>query len=90
MVLHPHVLAFDVAGFAEAFLERGHLACGAVERPAANQPDHRHRRLLRVRGERQCNRTGEQRYELAPLIRSPRRLWQAGIAESLGRAPSQS
>ena len=33
VVLDRHVLAFDVAGFVEAFAERGHIARGGIGRP---------------------------------------------------------
>ena len=52
VVLDRHVLAFDVAGFAEAFAERGRIARGGIGRPAVDKPDHRQRRLLRARRER--------------------------------------
>ena len=52
VVLDRHVLAFDVAGFVEAFAERGHIARGGIGRPAVDKPDHRQRRLLRARRER--------------------------------------
>ena len=38
--------------------------------------DYRHRRLLRARPERPCCRASNQRYELAPSHRCPRRLGQ--------------
>jgi hypothetical protein len=66
MVLDHHVLALDVAGFAEAFTERGCMARGAIERPAADKADHRHRRLLRARRPRPRRRSAaEQRDEFA-------------------------
>ena len=50
VVLHRHVLALDVAGFAEAFTERSGTAHGGLGRPGVDEADHRHRRLLRARG----------------------------------------
>jgi hypothetical protein len=47
VVLDEHVLALDVAAFAEAFGECGCMARGAIERPTTDKPDHRHRWLLR-------------------------------------------
>ena len=74
MVLDRHVLAFDVAGFVEAFAERGRKARGGIGRPVSDKPDHRHRRLLRARSERPRYRhTAEKRDELASLHVSPLR-----------------
>jgi hypothetical protein len=51
----------------KAFAERGHKPRGAIGRPVSDKPDHRHRRLLRARGERPRDcRTAEKRDELAP------------------------
>ena len=52
-VFHRQVLSLDIAGFAQSLLERGHKRhpggrCAA----SAEEADHRHRLLLRVRGER--------------------------------------
>src|SRR5262249_9115687 len=66
VVLDDHVLALDIAGFAEAFRERGCMARGAIERPTADKADHGHRWLLRARGERIRRRAAEKRDELAP------------------------
>ena len=52
VVLDRHVLALDVAGFVEAFTERSGMAHGGLGRPAADEADDRHRRLLRARRER--------------------------------------
>jgi hypothetical protein len=53
VVLDRHVLAFDGAGFAEAFAKRDHIV---ISRPGVDYPDHRQRPLLSVRGERPCSR----------------------------------
>src|SRR5262249_35869630 len=66
MVLDRHVLTLDVAGFAEAFMERSGIVHGGLGRPGADEADDWHRRLLRPRRERPCGRTAEQRDELAP------------------------
>jgi hypothetical protein len=67
MVLDGHVLALNVAGFAEAFRERGRMASGAIERSTADKADYGHRRLLRARRERpRSRRAAEQRDERAP------------------------
>ena len=65
VVLDRHVLTLDVAGFVEAFAERGHIACVGIGRTYADKPDHRHRRLLRVRSERRRNGSAAERgYEV--------------------------
>src|SRR5262245_56588834 len=45
--------------------ECGHEFLAVSERPAAQNSDHRHRRLLRARRERPRSGAAEQRYELA-------------------------
>src|SRR5262249_37855359 len=66
MVLHRHVLAFDVAGFVEALAEPGNK--GRIRQSGTDEADHRHRRLLRMHRERPrgCS-AAEQRDELAPF-----------------------
>src|SRR5262245_10488972 len=50
MVLNDSILAFNVAGFAEAFRERCRMASGAIERSTTDKADHRQLlRLLRAR-----------------------------------------
>src|SRR6476659_3173897 len=56
------MLAFDVASFVEAFAERGHNVRGLAGRSGAEEPDDRHRTLLRPCRERPCRRA-EQRDE---------------------------
>src|SRR5262245_35446559 len=66
-ILDDDILALDVAGFTNALTERGQLACTISRRPrAAEEPDHRHRGLLRVRRERPRRCAADQRDELAP------------------------
>jgi hypothetical protein len=48
VVLDRHVLAFDVAGFVEAFAERGHITRVGIGRPVSDKSDHRHLWLLRA------------------------------------------
>jgi hypothetical protein len=52
VVFDRHILAFDIAGFAEAFAERRRTRRGAFGRPAVDKPDHRHCRLLRAHRKR--------------------------------------
>src|SRR5262245_26490683 len=67
-ILDHDILALDVAGFTNALTECGQLACTIGRRPrAAEESDHRHRRLLRTRRPRpRGRRAAEQRYELTP------------------------
>src|ERR1700736_2405281 len=48
-ILDRHVLALGVATFADTWGERSHKVCSARRRRAAENTDHRRRRLLRVR-----------------------------------------
>jgi hypothetical protein len=41
------VLAFDIAGFAEAFAECGHVTRGSIGRPVSNKPNYRQHGILR-------------------------------------------
>src|SRR5258708_6039924 len=52
MVLDRYVPAFDIAGFVEAFAERGRVGCADIGRAGVDEPDHRQRRLLRACCER--------------------------------------
>src|SRR5215472_13043212 len=67
VVLDHHVLTFDVASLIETFAECCRVARGGICRPAANESDHQHGRLLRPRRERPRRHTAEQRDEIAPL-----------------------
>src|SRR5499427_2494969 len=67
-ILDHDILALDVAGFANALPECGQIACAIGKRRTAEEPDHRHRRLLRTRRERPRNhRAAEQRDEIAAV-----------------------
>src|SRR5215471_15329518 len=66
MVLNCHVLAFDWAGFVEAFAEGGDIARVGIGRPVSDKPDHRHRGLLRACRKRpRRRRAADERDELA-------------------------
>src|SRR5262249_5500543 len=73
MIIRPavfdrHILAFDVAGFGEAAVERRCERYVARSYRAIEEPDHRHRRLLRPRRERpRSRRAAEQRDECAAV-----------------------
>src|SRR5215475_5019958 len=64
-ILNRHILALDVAGFTKALAECGQISCTIDRRRAAEEPNHRHSRLLRARRERPCRRAAEQRDERA-------------------------
>src|SRR5215468_3183731 len=66
-ILDRHILAFDVPAFADALPECGHKTCSVGGRRAAEEPDYRHRRLLRARRQRPRHRAPDQRDELAAL-----------------------
>jgi hypothetical protein len=55
-VFDRHILTFDVPGFVEALMEWCHRIGGLAWRPAAEKPDHGHRRLLCTRRERPSGR----------------------------------
>ena len=65
-IFDRHVLALDIAGFLQALTERGHHGRVPARRCAVEEPDHRHRRLLRPRRQRPRRRAAEQGDELAP------------------------
>src|SRR5260370_30075483 len=66
-ILDRQILALDVAGFTKTLAECGQIACTIDRRPrATEEPDHRHRGLLRPRRKRpRSRRAAEQRDELA-------------------------
>src|SRR5262245_25367661 len=66
-ILDHNILALDVAGFTKALPECGQIACTIRKRRAAEESDHRHRRLRRARRGRPRHRAAEQRDELAPF-----------------------
>src|SRR5262249_53162530 len=68
--LNYDVVAFEEPPLAQAFTERGEHTLRVLRRPAAHEPNHRHRGLLRARRERPRGRTAEQRDELAAAAHS--------------------
>jgi hypothetical protein len=58
-------LAVAEAPLPEALRECGPQRLGEIRRRVVEEPDHRHRRLLRARSERPCGSAAEQRDELA-------------------------
>ena len=88
-----HVAALDKAGLAQALAERAHPARPQVGRFAAEEPDHRHRRLLRVRRQRpRCRRAARGGRWLPDgfLIQSPRRRATEVLAELPFPSPVRS
>jgi len=55
-VFDRNVLSLDIAGFAQPLANSGHKRHEQAGRRAAEEADHRHRLLLRARGERPCDR----------------------------------
>src|SRR5262245_13536240 len=67
-VFDRHVPARDIAGFRQALAKRGQELCILTRRPGVEEPEHRHRRLLRASSERPCDRrAGDKRDKLAPF-----------------------
>ena len=50
-----YIAALDVAGFIQALAERRNEIGGGLGRTGSEEPDHRHRRLLRARCKRPCD-----------------------------------
>src|SRR5262245_24290788 len=55
-----------MAVLVQALAEGGQELHVCARRPGAEEPDHRHRRLLRTRGERRRRRAADQGADLAP------------------------
>src|SRR5262249_1290877 len=66
-VLDRHVLGLDIAGLLQALTECSHHRHVAARRCAVEEPDPRHRRLLRPRRDRPRRSAAKQRDELAPF-----------------------
>src|SRR5262245_59903533 len=79
-ILNRHILALDVAGFTKALAECGQISCTIDRRRAAEEPNHRHSRLLRARRERPCRRAAGQRDERA----APHSITSSARASSVG------
>src|SRR5262249_41200808 len=80
VVRHRDVLTFDVAGFVEALMERGHVALRGLGRSGIDEAHDRHRRLLRARRERPRRRAAEERDERA----APHSITSSAIAKTPG------
>src|SRR5262249_21099850 len=59
-IFNFYVLTFDIAEFAETGSKCGQERRIGPGKPAAQKPDHRHRRLLRARRERPRSRATDQ------------------------------
>src|SRR5262249_39698211 len=66
-ILDCYVLALDIAGILQALAKCAQTLGSPVRRRGVEEPNNRHRRLLRARRDRPCRRAGKQRYELAVL-----------------------
>jgi hypothetical protein len=65
-IFDRNVLALNITGFLQALTERGHLGRKAVGRCDVEEPDHRHRRLLRKRCARPCDGSAAKRCDKSP------------------------
>ncbi len=54
-VFDHQILSLDIAGIAQSLAESSYQQGSLAGRPAAEETDHRHRRLLRARGKRPCD-----------------------------------
>src|SRR5262249_18522485 len=87
-VFRRYVLALDVADFAQALPEREQTVCEMESRSTAEDPDHRHRRLLRARRKRPRGRAAKKGDELAAvqsITSSARASSVAGISRPRAR-----
>jgi hypothetical protein len=66
-VFDRHITPFHVASFGQTLAKYRHLRREWPRQSRAEKPDHRQRRLLRLRGERPRRRPAEKSDELAPL-----------------------
>jgi len=83
-------LAFDIAGFRQALAERGYEKFEGLGRTAIEGSNHRHRRLLRARGQRPCNYTGAEKPDEFPPPHGIYSLAENHLPESLIRSSSES
>src|SRR5262249_23898668 len=65
-IFDRHIPPFGIAVFAQSSPKRTQQGCEHVARSSIEEPDHRHRRLLRARRERPCSRAPDERDEVAP------------------------
>src|SRR5262245_52339599 len=67
-VFDRHIAAVDITGFTQAATERGREIGSVILTERVQEPDNRHRPLLRAPRPRPCRcRAAEERYELAAL-----------------------
>src|SRR5262249_41828604 len=64
-VLNRNIVVFEMASFAQPLAKSDKGITPRLDRNAVENPDHRHRRLLRPRRQRPRRRAAEQRDELA-------------------------
>jgi hypothetical protein len=66
-ILDRNILALNIARLGDTSVECRYKVRCLFGRPGVEEPDHRHRRLLRARRERPSGRSAKQSDELAPL-----------------------
>src|SRR5450759_5124293 len=79
-VFNLHILAVDISAYLQALHEGGHELRIPVRRTDVEEPNHRHRWLLRARCKRPRSRAAEKRNELA----SPHSITSSARARSIG------
>src|SRR5262249_52539883 len=89
-ILDCRILALDIAGFAQTPTESGYAGGERYSRPAVEETDHRHRRLLRARHKRPRDGRAEERDELAPLHRCNHSITSSAMASNLSGTLSPS
>src|SRR5262245_28572547 len=74
-VFDRHILSLDVAGFAQSLAERVHKRCRKrAGRRGVEDPDHRHRLLLRLHSGRRKNEA-ESKHDREPDLRHWHLAW---------------
>src|SRR5262245_45979135 len=89
-IFDRHVLALDIAGVLEALAECAHTVRKRVRRCTAEEPDHRHGRLLCARRERPRGRAAKKRDELAPFQFRDHSITSSARARSEGGTSKRS
>src|SRR5262249_5594579 len=80
-VFDRHIAAVDITGFSQAATERGREIGSVILTERVQEPDHRHRRLLRARRKRPRGSSAtEQCDELAP----PHSITSSAVLSSVG------
>jgi hypothetical protein len=81
-----HIPTFDISNLSQAALKRDANLSQFSGRPDAEEPDHRHSRLLRASRERPCcHRNAEERDELSPSDVAHSTFLQPGMVFAIDR-----